>query len=174
MNLNLGELLVIKQTFEKRLDEELLKMDCFFQNYLWDGFSDEKDSKFITPDDFEAIQALTDKIKHMVLYIGCPNSVDPMIISICQRKIKHWQGETLFYGGMSDKGWVKGKQLRTKDCENIVRKSGRCEDMPRLIDSYIITGHFRWNNRGYILSRKATDLLKAYYSIGFSTCYFSD
>ncbi len=31
----------------------------------------------------------------------------------------------------------------------------------------ILKGHFRWNNRGYMLSRKATDLLELYYEMNF-------
>lgn len=164
MNLTLGELITIKTTFEKRLDEELLKMECFFQDHLWDGYSNESDPEFIVAEDFEAMQALTDKIKHMVLNIGCPNSVRPMIASICQRKIKRWQSRDLFLGGMGNKGWVMGKQLKNKNEIDIVNKAGRYENNN---NSYVITGHFRWNYKGYVLSRRATSLLSAYYSGSF-------
>lgn len=36
----------------------------------------------------ESIKALLNKIEHMVFYIGCTNSVEPMLRSICGRKIK--------------------------------------------------------------------------------------
>lgn len=159
MELNIFELTEIKQTFEKRVKDELLKMDCFFQNHLWD-FSTVKfaEHEFITSEDFEAIQALTDKMKHMICNIGCPNSVLPMLESICSRKIKRWQAEALFYGGMERKGWIKGKQLRSKDEINIVKKASQYEWKK----DGIIVGHFRWNNRGYILSKCCTDLLQDY------------
>jgi hypothetical protein len=158
--MKLGEIIYTRQNIEKLVHTQLLAMDVWFQNHLWDGYSDEDDPKFISNEDFEAIQALTDKIKHMTLNIGCGISVEPMLQSICERKIKHWQGEPLFYGGMDKKGWIKGKQLKTKDNINLVKKCGSNEGTNW---KYIISGHFRWNNRGYILSRRATDLLNYYY-----------
>ena len=35
-----------------------------------------------------ALEALADKIRHMIFDIGCPNSVKPMLESICKNKIK--------------------------------------------------------------------------------------
>jgi hypothetical protein len=34
------------------------------------------------------LESLSEKIRHMILYIGCPNSVRPMLESICKNKIK--------------------------------------------------------------------------------------
>lgn len=154
-----------KTSFEKVLEKELLKFVCYFQDNLWDGYSDEDDPKFITPEDFEAIEALSDKIKHMTLYIGCPNSVEPMLQSIAERKVKRWQGNdalttenhVVYEEGRPKvvKGFKKGKQLRTKQQKARVSKSiGYYGDTGK-----IIVGHFRWNNQGYILSRRCTDLL---------------
>lgn len=159
--MNIATLIESKVSFEKNFKNELLKMDCFFQDHLWNGYDDENDPKFITNDDFEAIQALTDKISHMVFNIGCPNSVIPMLESICTRKIKRWQAERLFYGDMERKGWIKGKQLRSKDEINIAKKASQCE----WGNDGIIVGHFRWNNRGYILSRRCAELLEDYISV---------
>lgn len=158
MELNILQLVTVKQTFDNSVKAELLKMDCFFQDHLWDACSEPTDPKFISDEDFEAIQALTDKMKHMICNIGCPNSVIPMLESICTRKIKRWQAEPFFYGGMDKKGWVKGKQLRSKDELNIVKKSSQYEWKK----DGIIVGHFRWNDRGYILSRRCSDLLQDY------------
>ena len=57
--MKIGQLIDIRQNFDTSIKNELLRMDVFFQNHLWDGF--------ISNDDFEAIQALIDKIKKMVL-----------------------------------------------------------------------------------------------------------
>jgi len=180
--MNLGELISVKANFKTLLESKLLEMTCFFQNYLWDGFSDENDPKFISKEDFEALEALTDKIDHMVNWIGCPCSVSPMIESILTRKLKHWQGSDSVetddrkeYVRYTDekgnvktkplviKGHKKGKQLKTRSEKIIVKKSsGYYGDK-----GIILTGHFRWNNRGYILSRKATDLLNDFYINNF-------
>lgn len=165
--LTLSELLETRQNYEKIINQKLLEMDVWFQNHMWDGYSDEDDPKFLSQEDFDAIQALTGKIEHMILHIGCPGSVIPMIESIINRKIKYWQGDHLFYGGMDVKGWEKGRQLKSKDEINIVRKAGESEQPNNDKYNFIIKGHFRWNNRGYILSRKATDLLAQYYSENF-------
>lgn len=154
MKSSLTELISQHISYEERISNSLLEMDVFFQNHLWDGFSDENDPKFITPDDFEAIQALTDKMMHMILNIGCPNSVVPMLESISERKIKHWVGINTHHNNYS-----KGKKLNTKDCINRIRKT---KDEFDDINKMVIKGHFRWNNRGYMLSRRATDLLALY------------
>lgn len=173
-----------KISFEEEFKKELLRMDCFFQNHLWDGCADENDPKFITPADFEAIEALTDKIKHMVLNIGCPNSVLPMLQSIVTRRIKRWQGNdaletkdhTVWVCGTDSvrgknktvvKGFKKGKQLKSKDQLARVAKS---------VEYYgdkgtILVGHFRWNNRGYLLSRRATELLSKYLLKNYSEMF---
>lgn len=166
-----------KISFEKKLEAELLKIDCFFQDNIWDGYSDENDPKFISREDFYAIEALTDKIKHMILYIGCPNSVMPMIQSICTRKIKYWQGnnslqtadvKSYFFNEetkrgfekVTHKGFRKGKQLKRIDDVARVKKSTFLYDK-----GIVLKGHFRWNNRGYMLSRRATDLLANYFEL---------
>lgn len=162
MNLTLGQLISIRQTYEKTLNQKLLEMDVWFQNHMWDGSGDEDDPKYLSKEDFEAIEALTGKIKHMCLYIGCPNSVTPMIESIISRKIKYWSSHTLFYG---DNPIRKGMQLKTKDCRDRVKKNTQYEYQK----SGILKGHFRWNDRGYILSRQCTELLEQYYYSEFIT-----
>lgn len=174
MILNILQLADLKQTFENKIKDELLKMDCFFQDHLWDFANEEfSENKFITAEDFEAIQALTDKIKHMICNIGCPNSVRPMLESICTRKIKRWQGNTSIETDNHTtwiwdnekrkqkvvvKGFKKGKQLKTIDQVARVKKSkGYYNDA-----GIVLVGHFRWNNRGYMLSRRCTDLLNFY------------
>lgn len=159
--MKIGNLIDMRQNFEKILKSELLTMDVYFQNYLWDGFSDPEDSKFITPDDFDAIQALTDKIEHICINIGSPCSVKPMLESIISRKIKHWSGYTLFLGDSTIK---KGMQLKTKNQRNMCKKATEYEYQK----SGIVSGHFRWNNRGYMLSRRATNLLEIYYLENFT------
>lgn len=175
--MNIATLIESKVSFEKNFKNELLKMDCFFQDHLWNGYDDENDPKFITNDDFDAIQALIDKISHMVFNIGCPNSVIPMLESICTRKIKRWQGNnelltddhfeyvTYFPSEESNEiatkkvrdvaGFRKGKQIKSIDQLARVKKA----------DAEILVGHFRWNNRGYILSRRCTELLEDYISV---------
>lgn len=173
MELNILQLADVKQSFEGKVKQELLKMDCYFQDFLWDGYSDLTDPDFISSDDFDAIQALTDKMFHMIFNIGCPNSVLPMLESICTRKIKRWQGNnsietdnhtTWVWDNERRKqkivvqGFKKGKQLKTIDQVARVKKSkGYYNDA-----GIVLVGHFRWNNRGYLLSRRCTDLLQDY------------
>jgi hypothetical protein len=175
-NFTLEQLLDIKQNFEKILDKKLLMMDVFFQNYLWDGFTDPEDPKFISTDDFDGIEALTEKIKHMVCNIGCPISVLPMLQSISERKIKHWQSSNnvetedkkVYHYNTENKtgstiermGFKKGKQLRNND--EIRRVYDQDGYYHIKIEDRVISGHFRWNNRGYTLSRRCTDLLSDY------------
>lgn len=160
--MNLSELINFKLTFEKEFETKLLAFDCFFQDHLWNGFDDENDPKFITKEDFEAIEALSNKMNHMMFNIGCPNSIEPMLNSIIERKLKCWQANELFLGG--DAEWKKkGYQIKTRDCRNRAIKNVERKHH----GNNIIKGHFRWNNRGYILSRRATDLLEDYCSINF-------
>ncbi|WP_300571169.1 hypothetical protein [Flavobacterium sp.] len=181
--MNLNNLIAVRVNFEERIKQELLEMDCFFQDRMWDGSTDnENDPKFISREDFEAIEALSDKIKHMILNIGCPNSVEPMLLSIISRKIKHWQahdnvetkdvtryhynnetkeGKTIIV----KKGFKKGRQLKnSNDLDKVYNIDGYYH-IP--IEKRVISGHFRWNNRGYLLSRLATDLLDEYYETKF-------
>lgn len=180
--MNIGELIEVKANYNKLLDQKLLEMVCFFQENLWDGYSDENDPKFISKDDFDALEALTDKISHMVYNIGCPSSVFPMIESIITRKLKHWQASDTIetddrtYHAMVivdgkkkakkfvTKGHRKGKQLKTRSEKIIVLKSTCWMHQTK---GSILTGHFRWNNRGYILSYRATDLLEIFYLNNF-------
>jgi hypothetical protein len=157
--LNLLQLIEVKQNFEKLLNQKLLEFVCYFQNHMWDGFSDEDDPRFISQEDFEAIDALSDKILHMVLHIGCPSSVPGMIESICNRKIKHWVAYDSYCGGDSFI-YHKGIQIKSKGVHCRVMKDRDCHN-----DKNIISGHFRWNNRGYILSRRASELLREYYGL---------
>jgi len=180
--MKLNQLIEVKISFEERVKQELLKMVTHFHDYMWNGFDEENDPKFVTQEDYEAIEALADKIEHMIFHIGCPNSVEPMLISICQRKIKHWQahdnvetkdvteyrfnsetkeGRTV----ITKRGFKKGRQLRTKADLSIVANTDGYSHIPR--EKRIIKGHFRWNNRGYILSRKATDVLALYLQTKF-------
>jgi len=150
---------------------------------MWNGWEDENDPKFITQEDYEAIEALADKIKHMTLSIGCPNSVEPMLQSICSRKIKYWQAHdnhetkdkteyrfnTEINRGKTvviKRGYRKGRQLRTKADLSIIANMDGYYHIPR--EQRILKGHFRWNNRGYMLSRRATDVLALYLENRFS------
>lgn len=180
--MNLETLINTKQNFDNLFKSELLKMDCFFQEHLWNGYDDENDPKFITPGDFEAIEALTDKIAHMTLNIGCPISVRPMLDSIATRKIKHWQAEnnhetkdvfqfvydTVLKKGtdkLVKRGFKKGRQLKSKnEITQVLTTDGYYH---LAIEKRILKGHFRWNNRGYILSRRAADLLLDYLESNF-------
>lgn len=146
--MELNDMIQFRAHFEKHLDQKLLEMDCFFQDNMWDGYTEDV-GQFVSDDDFEAIQALTDKIKHMMINIGCPLSVGDMLNSISQRKIKYWQIN----------GDNKGKQLKNK--ADRVRASNEWyykSDRGKMV----VKGHFRWNNRGYNLSRITTDLLSRY------------
>lgn len=176
--MNIGELISVRASFDKTMEQKLLEMTTYFQGHLWDGCSDEDDPKFISKDDFDALEALVGKIEHMVFNIGCPVSVAPMIESILTRKLKHWQGsdsvetdDRKYHVPYKDeqgitrtkslvtKGHRKGKQLKTRSEKIIVKKSaGYYGDK-----GIILTGHFRWNNRGYILSRRATEVLECFY-----------
>lgn len=159
--LAISELIDIKQNFEKLLDEKLLEFVCYFQEHMWDGYSDENDPKFISKEDFDAIEALSGKMFHMIINIGCPSSIPGMLESICNRKIKHWVGDQCFYGGDAFFR-EKGVQIKSKNIHCRVMKDRRSHN-----DKNIISGHFRWNNRGYILSRRATELLEDYYNCLF-------
>lgn len=180
--MNLGELLDVRSNFNKIVEQKLLEMTCFFQEFMWNGFDDEDDPKFLTKEDFEALEALVGKIEHMTLSIGCPNSVAPMLDSICQRKIKYWQAEdnhetedTTEYRFdeelkrgktvVTKRGYGKGRQLRTSSDLSIVANIDGYYHLPR--EKRIHKGHFRWNNRGYLLSRKATDVLELYLNTKF-------
>lgn len=147
--MELSELIEFKVNFEKNLDRKLLEFDCFFQDHMWDGYSEDK-GQFVTDEDFEAIQALSDKIRHMILNIGCPLSVGEMLISISERKIKYWGSCLSEYNG---------RQLKTKSDRAMVINSCRYE---KLKSQQVIKGHFRWNHRAYTLSRQTTDLLRVY------------
>lgn len=162
------------QNADKLFKEEQLKFVCFFQEYCWDGYSDENDPKFITREDFEAIEALSDKIFHMTFNIGSPCSVIGMLSSIAEGTLKRWQADNTLetpdekrydYDKEAGKtivtirrGFRKGKQLRTKDELRQVWNSkgyyGRRGN--------VLVGHFRWNNRGYILSRRCREILTYY------------
>lgn len=180
--MNLGELLDVRSNYKKLVDEKLLQMLTFFHDYMWNGFDDENDPKFLSQEDYEAIEALVGKIEHMTFSIGCPNSVEPMLQSICNRKIKYWQAEDTYETKdtteyrfdevlkrgrevVTKRGYGKGRQLRTKADLAIIANTDGHYHVPR--EKRIIKGHFRWNNRGYILSRKATDLLSLYLQTKF-------
>lgn len=94
-------------------------------------------------DEIKSVIALLGKIEHMVFAIGCPNSVEPMLRSICDRKVKRWLGVNLDFNKNK-----KGKQLKSKDELSMTKEGG------------ILVGHFRWNDRGYVLTRNVTNLLQ--------------
>lgn len=156
-DIDLVNLLSIRQNYEKLVKEKLLHFCCFFHSYMWDGSDvNPHDPKFLSDEDYAIIEILSDKMFHMILNIGSPMSVFDLLTSISERKIKHWQTNELFYGG--DAKWKqKGYQLKTKDELNRSRRNNEyVKDVP------YISGHFRWNNRGYVLSRVATDAIKDY------------
>jgi hypothetical protein len=184
--MNLGELISVRVNFDKTMERKLLEMTTYFQGHLWDGCSDEDDPKFISKADFDALEALVGKIEHMVFNIGCPISVDPMIQSIITRRLKHWQGSDSVetkdrknHTAYKDengitrlktiitKGHRKGKQLKTKAEKRVVLQSFEYGATKRGAQGHILTGHFRWNNRGYILSRRATEILESFYYNNF-------
>ncbi len=172
--LTLSELIDIRQNFNASIAQKLLEFDVFFQNHMWDGYSDEDDPRFISPEDYEAIQALSDKMEAMIIYIGSPSSIPNMLQSIADRKIKYWQHSTdtiadevkgYMFNEETKKGKVKvirrafekGRQLKNKnDINRVLNHQGE-----------VIKGHFRWNRRGYLLSRTTTDLLQEYINSHF-------
>lgn len=173
---------LIEFNLEEEFRKQLLKMTCFFQENLWNGYDDENDPKFISTEDFEGIEALTDKITHMILNIGCPNSVEPMLYSIASRKIKHWQAgnnveseNVIKYIYNTEKqttekkitrrGFGKGRQLKT--CNDLDKVYNATPYYKNQVQDRVISGHFRWNNRGYILSRRCTDLILYYLTTEF-------
>jgi SUMO ligase MMS21 Smc5/6 complex component len=181
--MDLSKLIEIKQNYEKTVEQRLLEMTTYFHQYMWDGSTEnENDPKFLSREDFEGIEALVGKIKHMIFNIGCPLSIEPMLLSIISRKIKHWQandnvetkdktryefdkklgrGKTI----ITSKGFKKGKQLKNNsDLRRVYSNSSYYRDE---VQNRVISGHFRWNNRGYILSRVATDALLDYYETNF-------
>lgn len=155
--MKLHELIYHRQDYEKNVKQRLLEFTTFFHDYMWDGFS-EDNGQFVSDADYVAIEALADKMEHMILNIGCPLSVYDMLVSISQRKIKYWASH-----------WSEdhGKQLRTKadrvkvinNCRYIGNKTKKNQPIKNLM---VDKGHFRWNRKGYTLSRKATDILAFY------------
>lgn len=144
---------LIELNKDKLMKDEALKMICFFQEYL-NSVDKPNGFKYITVEDFEAIEALSDKIIHMTCNIGCPCSVRPMLHSIVSLKIKRWLKFSNYYNN-----YERGRQLRTKDC---IRKWTKTWGANYQKDNMILKGHFRWNHRAYTLSRRATDLLEKY------------
>ena len=138
-----------EEKLELRVQQAVLEFDCFFQEHMWNGYDDEDDPKFLSPKDFDAIQALSDKIQWMICEIGSPSSVLPMLHSIADRKIKTWVAT----------GEFRGKQLKSKGDKAKAHQSYR---YVRDKHNMTITGHFRWNWTAYTLSRTATDLLQKY------------
>jgi hypothetical protein len=151
--MRLHELIYIRVTYETKIKQQLLEFTTFFHDYMWDGFTEDV-GQFVSNEDYEAIEALADKMEHMILNIGCPLSVYDLLVSITQRKIKYWQLN----------GDHKGKQLKNK--ADRVRANNEFYYKSD-IGKMVIKGHFRWNNRGYMLSRKATDVLGFYINIKF-------
>lgn len=166
--MRLGNLLDTKTNFEKILERNLAVFIMYFQKH----HEGKSYPITITEEDMEAINALCAKIKHMSLNIGCPNSVRPMLQSIVKRQIKHWQAgfnvetpdrkrHTYNDKGLSvttiKKGFRMGKQLKNRD--ELRRVYNAIPYYKNEVQKRVIGGHFRWNWRGYVLSRRATDLL---------------
>ena len=182
--MELSKLIDVRQNYEESVKQRLLEFTTFFHAYMWDACNDEQtDPKYLSDDDYKAIEALADKMKHMILNIGCPTSIEGMLISIIERKIKHWQAydcvesddktryeydKTLGRGRtiITSKGFKKGKQLKNNDDLRRVFEASEKWYRRHNVNS-VISGHFRWNNRGYILSRVATDALNDYYQTKF-------
>lgn len=183
--MELSKLIDVRQNYEKSIKQKLLEFTTFFHAYMWDACNDDEqtDPKYLSDDDYKAIEALADKMRHMILNIGCPTSIDGMLQSIIDRKIKHWQSydcvesddkkryvydETKKIGGfvITSKGFKKGKQLKNNDDLRRVFEGSDKWYRQKNINS-VISGHFRWNNRGYTLSRVATDALSDYYETKF-------
>jgi hypothetical protein len=150
---------------------------------MFDGSQeDENDPSLISDEDYEAIEALVDKVEHMMINIGCPVSVEPMLWSIVSRKVKYWQAEDnietedikkyvfdeeteRYKEIVTKKGFKKGKQLKSASDKSIVANIDGYYHIAR--EKRILKGHFRWNNRGYILSRPATDALRIFLETEF-------
>lgn len=150
--MKISELIDIRVSYNKSIKSKLIEMVCFFQEYMWNGWEDENDPKFVTQADYEAIEALTDKMEHMILNIGCPLSVEKMLKSITERKLKTW-------ASCNGNTFERGQQLRTKAQKRIQHNEWYSNwNRGRMTE----TGHFRWNRQAYTLSRRATDLLELY------------
>lgn len=103
-------------------------------------------------DNLETMVALADKIEHMCLRIGCPSSVKPMLNSIINGKIKMW-ASGLGYGKL----YEKGNQIHGLNTGRIHR-TWKKEDYEQ--------GHFRWNHKGYMVTREDRDFLKLFFIDG--------
>ncbi len=178
--MNFKDLLDTRINYENLVKEKLEEMVLFFLTHVKENHID----KPITLEDAEAIRALKGKIIHMTFRIGCPNSVEPMLRSIASRKIKYWQahnnvqergkpfsikdvlnGET-YSKKYYKRGWFgKGKQITSIEDKARVLKTDDYYHLPQ--NERVLKGHFRWNNRGYTLSRNATDILSLYLETKF-------
>ena len=174
--MNFKDLLDTRINYENLVKEKLEEMVLFFLAHVKENHID----KPITLEDAEAIRALKGKIMHMTFRIGCPNSVEPMLRSIASRKIKYWQAhnnvekreEVSVYNAegcyvkQRTVWWFgKGKQLKSIEEKARVLKTDDYYHLPQ--NERVLKGHFRWNNRGYTLSRNATDILSLYLETKF-------
>jgi hypothetical protein len=66
---------------------------------------------------------------------------------------------------VTKKGFKKGKQLKSASDKSIVANIDGYYHIAR--EKRILKGHFRWNNRGYILSRPATDAIRIFLETEF-------
>jgi len=98
------------------------------------------------------LKALSRKINHMCINIGCPNSVEPMLKSIIKGNIKKWVTPNHMEGG---------KQLRGLHITEIERKYGNKTYKNNGTD--IVIGHFRWDFKAYKLDRYTRDYLNYFY-----------
>lgn len=91
------------------------------------------------------IEALSRKIYHVCIDIGSPSSITGMLQSICSGKKKRWSTS-----------WNNaGKKMR-------LLKSDKIEE----IDS--VTGHFRWDNKGYLLSENEREHIAKFFGLQVS------
>jgi hypothetical protein len=106
-------------------------------------------------DDLDMMTALAGKIEHMCFRIGCPSSVKPMIKSIIGGRVKMWATGKNDHTG---KGFdAKGSQLHKLNTGRVHRTMGKDEYMQ---------GHFRWNERGYMVTRADRDFLQKFFIDG--------
>lgn len=82
-----------------------------------------------------ALDALARKIEHMIDSIGSPNSVQPMLESICKNKIKKHTKKN--FRGI---GWVQDGE-------------------------FLGYGHFRWDYKVYILNADEIKRVKEFFDI---------
>lgn len=94
----------------------------------------EQIKSILTKGNLTGCCALWNKIDHMVNYIGCPESVEPMVKAILkgQKWIK-FPSEGCYFNNSTD------QDRKEKPNDNYKRSN---------------KGHFRWNHRVYVLTEQ--------------------